>query len=312
MYDEERSFFGVSICMLFNNLEGLSLTNMTLGNCAGFAVQAEDLKNARFENITFEEFYADGLHINGNSENIFIKNIREQAGDDLVALNMYDWQDFSVNFGPAKNILCKNLELWADSPYKALRIVPGVYCYAGGSSVDCFVNDVIIKNVKGINTFKMYLQTPQYPIGGEPEKDSADSGGNIFFENIDVDLNEPVDKLGGYLKSDLITGSFAAFEIGANIRNLSLGNICIKLYKEKYPMSFLVCVGPKSVCENGIEIFDPDLSSTVEEIEFKNIFVNGKKVIEPDGIVYEIVFKNLYPEVKNDSEGKILSMNFKK
>ena len=90
MYDEERSYFGVSACMFFNNMKNLSLKNMTFAHTAGFAVQTGDIKNAVFENIEFEECYADGLHINGNTENITVRNIKGEVGDDLVALNMYD------------------------------------------------------------------------------------------------------------------------------------------------------------------------------------------------------------------------------
>ena len=177
MYDENRSYYGVSTCMFFNNMDGLTLRNMTFAHCGGFVVQTGDITGMDIDNITFVECYADGLHLNGNTENVSVTNIRGQVGDDLVALNMYDWQNSSVDFGPTKTVLCENLELSADSGYKALRIEPGVYYYDDGSSVDCGLYDTIIKNVRGINTFKLYYQTPAYRIvGGEPERGGPGSG----------------------------------------------------------------------------------------------------------------------------------------
>ena len=302
MYDEERSFYGVSTCMFFNNMENLTLQNMTFRNTGGFAIQIGDIKNVLVENICFEECFADGVHINGNTENIIARHIEGQVGDDLVALNMYDWQDSSVNFGPLKTALCENLRLSPDSRYKALRILPGIYYYEDGTYVDCSINDVIIRNVEGINTFKLYFQTPPYDIGGEREKGNIGSGNNIFFENIDIDLDEPIDALDEYINSDSVRGDFAAFEIGADIGNLYLENINITLYKNKYPLSRLLCCGPKSAILSGREVFDPYINSKVKELHLKNIFINGEKLTS----VQEYIKTTAFEDVNNDgvSSGK--------
>lgn len=305
MYDENRSYFGVSTCMFFNNIERLTLTNMTFAHTAGFAVQIGNAKNVVFKNIKFVSCYADGLHINGNTENVYAKNIEGEVGDDLVALNMYDWQNSSVNFGPSKNILCENLHLYEESRYKALRIEPGIYYYDDGTKIDCSINNIIIKNVKGIKTFKMYYQTPPYPINGEPESGNVGSGDNIFFENIEADLDSPIDNFTVYSDSKEVNSSCAVFEIGSNIKNISFENINVKLYKEKYPMSYLVCVGPKSVRQGEFEIFDPGLSSTVENMYLKNIKVNGKKISDIKDYVKEIVFDDIYKDGKASAKGEI-------
>ena len=62
-----------------------------------------------------------------------------------------------------------------------------MYFFDGGSQVDCSAENLIIRDVKGINTFKCYFQTPAYVIGTEPEKGGVGSGNNIFFENINHD-----------------------------------------------------------------------------------------------------------------------------
>ena len=164
MYDMERSFFGVSTLMLFGNMDHLTLENMTFYHTAGFAVQLGDIADADIENIEFIECFADGIHANGNTENLITRNIHGQVGDDLVALNMYDWQNSSVNFGPMKTVLCENLIAPAGDGYKMMRILPAVYTYDDGTEVDCSLTDAIISHVRGVKAFKLYYQTPAYNV----------------------------------------------------------------------------------------------------------------------------------------------------
>lgn len=313
MYDIERSFFGVSSCMFFDNADGLTLSNMTFVHCGGFAVQMGDIKNVLIENITFSECFADGIHVNGNTEKIRISNVRGQVGDDLVALNMYDWQNSSVNFGSVKNVLCENLELSSDSRYKAMRIEPGIYYYDDGSFVDCSLCNAIIKNVRGINTFKLYYQTPVYKIfGGEPERGGVGSGDYIFFEDIEIDLNAPIDGFLPYRKSDPVRGAFSGFELGSNIEHMFFENIDIKLYPEKYPLSYLICAGPKSVVNGEYEVFDPYIKCEIGNISLKNICINGEIPNDVMPYILEIAFNNVNDDGRSDGFGKIRCVTYEK
>ena len=295
---------GVSTAMLFNNLDGLVLKNVTFRHTAGFSVQTGDLLNAVMEDIRFEKCFADGLHLNGASENIVIRNVSGQVGDDLVALNMYDWINSSVNYGPIRNIIAENLELSEDSPYKALRIEPGIYYYANGTPVDCSLEHALIKRVKGIMTFKMYYQTPGYKKGEEPERGDIGSGRDITFEDIDVDLAAPIDGMPDYLESRPLTGWFAAFEIGANFDDITFKNIDIILH-DNYPLSRLVTVGPKSVRFDDYEVFDPYCSCRVGRMTLESIKVNGIPCADADKLVKTVVFDDLYPDMPSSGKGEI-------
>ncbi len=309
-YDEDEThFFGVSTFMLFNNVSDLTLTNMTFAHTAGFSVQVGELENAVFENITFHECYADGLHINGNTKNILIRNIKGQVGDDLVALNMYDWQNSSVNFGPGENILCENIELSENSSYTAMRIEPGMYYFDNGEAVDCALKNALIRNIKGVKTFKMYFQTFPYIIGEEPEKGGAGSIDNVYFENIDIDLDSPEDKFPEYLNSDPVRGNFAAFEIGSKVGKISFSNINITLHKDKFPMSYFLTVGPKSipnVYENTTyEIFDPYISSCIEELHLEKVLLNGQTDWQKCFGIKEIEYFDINHDSNSTANGKI-------
>lgn len=301
-------FYGVSTCMLFNNVDGLSLSDVTFRNTAGFALQAGDIKNAVFDNVWFDRCFADGLHINGNSENILARNIYGEVGDDLIALNAYDWQNSSVNFGPIRNVLCENLNLAPMSRYKALRFEPGIYTYADGSKVDCALENVVIKNVIGIRTFKMYLQTPPYDIGGKRESGETGTVNNFFFEDIKADLRGPIDAFREYVCADAVRGVFAAFELGANIGTLGFENVELTHYREEFPLSYLVCIGPKSIVSGGKEVFDPYVNSRAEKLIFKNITVNGEKIRDIRPLLREIAFDNVNGDGDSSGSGKILDI----
>ena len=312
LYDLERSFFGVSCCMLLENVDNLTLKNMVFRNCGGFAVQLGESKNVVIENIVFENCFADGLHINGNTENIFISNIRGEVGDDLVAFNMFDWQNSSINFGPCKNVICQDLTLSRNSYYKAIRIEPGIYTFDDGSQIDCSLGNAIFRRIHNIKTFKLYCQTPPYAIGAEPEPAGVGSGDNIFFEDIDIDLDSPIDLLSEYTDSHPIKGSFAGFELGLNVGNIYFKNISITLYREKYPYSYLLCIGPKSVrFENGDEVFDPYFSSLAKNLYLENIKVNGEKPVDISPFIREIVFDKLYDDIPSSASGKIENVIYK-
>ena len=291
-YDAARRFYGVSTLMLFNNLEGLTLTDMTFAHTAGFAVQTGQLKDAHFEHIRFEACYADGLHLNGCSENILARDIRGEVGDDLVALNMYDWQNSSVNFGPTKNVVCEDLELAETGRYKAIRIEPGTYFFDDGTSVDCALVGAVFKNVRGIKTFKLYYQTPRYKLTESPERGDVGSVDALYFEDITIDLDTPIDRFDEYMHADPVRGTFAAFELGAMIGRLHFERIHLTLHEE-FPNSCLVCIGPKSVRAGEYEIFDPYLSSRAERLELADIRVNGEPCRDAARLFREIAFDDV-------------------
>ena len=305
MYDDQRSYYGVSTCMFFNNVKNLTLKDITFYHAGGFGVQIGNCKNVVIRNIKFEKCFADGVHINGNTENILIQNIEGQVGDDLVAFNMYDWQNSSVDFGPINTVWCENLDLYKESHYKAFRIQPGIYYYDDGSSVDCSLNDAVIKSVRGINTYKLYFQTPRYTLGEAREQGDTGTGDNIYFEDITIDLYQPIDKLKDYLESTPITGTIAGFELGANIGNLYFENINVTLHRDKYPMSYFMCIGPKSVRDEIYEIFDPEINSTVENVYLKNVSVNSGNTEDSLQYIRQIHFDNIYGDGTAIGKGTI-------
>ena len=302
------NFFGVSTLFYFGNVDNVIVKDATFVNCGAFAIQAGDGRNHCYENIVFENCFADGLHLNGNLEGVCVKDVRGSVGDDLVALNAYDWLNSSVNFGPQRDVVCEDLDLLPSNGrvYPAIRIQPAVYRYTDGTIVDCSVDGIVFRRVKGITTFKMYLQTPRYEIGTEPEWSRVGSGGSILFEDIKIDLKEPIDNICQYRDSDPVRGHFGAFEIGANIRSVTLRNVDVTFHADRWPQSHLVTVGPKSATyeDKGrrYEIFDPYVSCAVEELRTEGLIVRG---VEPSTLVKEIGFDNINGDGHSSGFGKV-------
>ena len=305
------NFFGVSTMMFFSNCDHVSVIGATFRHAGAFAVQAGDGDAFRFEDISFDRCFADGLHLNGNLSRVLARRIRGQVGDDLVALNAYDWLNSSVSFGPQRDILCEDLELVripGFPVYPAIRIQPAKYRYADGSTVDCSVSDTVFRHVRGITTFKCYLQTPGYNIGEKPEWGETGSGGNLVFEDVEIDLATPIDNIGQYASSDSLRGHFGAFEFGANISSVELRNVSVTFHADRYPLSHLLTVGPKSCVlprndESGdVEIFDPYVDCRVGKVVLANVRACGEV---PGELVHATAFDNVNGDGRSSGHGEI-------
>lgn len=309
-FDENDSMKGVSACFLFSGVNNLTLKNIVFRRTAGFACQIGRINGFSIENVAFENCFADGLHVNGGVKNGVIRNLSGYTEDDLVALNAYDWDNSTINFGGIENVVVDGVtsESGANA-HKSFRIQSGVYPYKNGEKEDCYVKNLTVKNVSGVTTFKMYLQTPAYKE--LPEKDvGVGRIEDVCFENITADTSSPVDKQPNYLNGDGVTGNFATFEIGSNLKNMRLRNVSVRLDKQKYPCSYLITVGPKSqfIKEKHLELFDPYIFATAENVTYDKIFINGKEIDDLSPFIKQVEFDDLYPSALPFGKGKILSV----
>lgn len=300
------NYYGVSTLMLFNCCNHITFKGVTFAYTSAFAYQGGNGSDIHLVDTVFDRCMADGYHLNGNLSRVHVRNARGQVGDDLVALNAYDWLDSSVTFGPQNMILCEDLELIGNG-YPAIRILPATYRYKDGTEVDCSISDVVFRRVKGIKCFKMYLQTPNYAIGTEPEWSKIGSGGNLHFEDIEIDFDRPIDMFEAYTGSDPVRGHFGAFEFGANLTSIYFRNLKVKFHADRYPLSHLAVVGPKSVRVKGKngeprEVFDPYVNCRVGKVVVENLEATG---VVPAELVHATVFDDVNGDGRSTGRGEI-------
>ena len=309
-FDDNDGMHGVSTCFLFSGVNNLTLKNLTFVKTAGFACQIGRVNGFTIENLRFVGCFADGLHVNGGVRNGTVRNLSGHTEDDLIALNAYDWDNSSINFGCIENLTVDGIyPVGGENAHKSFRIQPGVYPYKDGGTEDCYIKNLTVKNVSGITTFKMYLQTPAYtrfperPVGvGRIE--------NVTFENVCADTSSPVDRQPNYLNGDMVKGNFSTFEIGSNVYDIKFKNVRVTLNKEKYRNSYFMTVGPKSqfIPEKGLELFDPYVVCTADKIIYDGVYINGEKIDDLTPYLKEVAFNKLYPSEIPFGHGKILSV----
>lgn len=289
--DENDSMHGVHAFMLFSGIENLWVKNIVFRRTATFAIQLGRVKNFLIENLTLEDCFADGVHVNGQTENGVICNIKGETGDDLIALNAYDWDNSSINFGCIKDVDIFNIECLGGFA-KCMRILPGVTAENKGN-INCYIKNVCISNIKGVQTFKLYLQTPSYV--GEPDGTKVGYIDNILIENITVCKNYVSDYT--YIHNKKIPDYFGVFELSSNIKKITLKNINATIDVKDYSeLANLIAIGPKScyVNDRNLEVFDPYVNSVCEVIEYDNVKVNGIDIDDLNSVINFIKHEKPY------------------
>ena len=234
---------------------------------------------------------------------MYIRNFSGHVGDDLVALNMYDWLGSSINYGPARNVFCENIHSAPDSTAKAMRLQPGIFAYRDSTLIDCCLNDMYFRNLSGMFEYKLYYQTPPYRLGTKPEGEGAGSADNLFFENVEIISTRP-----DYPYELPKVGYFGMFFLNSNIGYISLDNIKYKTTDEVSPYTYLVAIGPmswKRVEEEDVEVFDPYVSTTVDTLDMKNIFINGNHTDNVEKILKVIEFDDVNQDGFSSGKGKV-------
>ena len=80
---------------------------------------------------------------------------------------------------------------------------------------------------------------------------------------------------------DPATGDFGMFFLNSEVGYISLEGIDYIEPADTSPNTYLVAIGPmtwkRDGCED-VEIFDPYMSGTVDTLDMRDIFINGKRV----------------------------------
>lgn len=259
--------------LFFCSARRFSVRNITVRQSDFYAVLVSRCQDFLAEGLYFEDQYKDGIHINGPTARGTVRNVRGTCGDDIVALNAWDWHSSAVNYGPISHITVENVEAEHDE----MRLLPGKKLYDDGSVRDCPITDCAFRRMSGLYSVKMYQQ-PYCYNKTRRMNDRSLTGGlleDILFEDISVE---------GTVTEALAEVTLDAFwEIGADAKNVVWRRVAVAADEETFRSTgmSLVTVGPKSSTwkrgetdpEKWEELFEPDLichadGLTLEEVTF--------------------------------------------
>ncbi len=247
--------------ILLQNIRRVTVRNLTVRQSKPFGVHLANAHDFTVENITLDEHGRDGVHVNGPASEGIIRNVRGVSHDDTVALNAWEWKNYAPSFGAIHHIIIADIHGAPDGipSANAIRLLPGVKRFADGTTLDCSIHDITLRDITDIRDFKLYDQ-PNLEVG----RDNDFSIGigtlkNIVFEKLT--FNRP-----------------GSIQVHANTDGLTVRDV-----KPLFPPPAdynLIELGPKSMTYKGApgsdpslwtEIFSPDLDCTVRNVSITGV-----------------------------------------
>ncbi len=285
MYDAQGSITGMHGVFSFSNVKRLQITNLEIRRAACFAIQLGNAEDVEVSHLIFRDISCDGLHANGPLSNGYFHHlVSEGTGDDIVALNAWDWVECHVTCGTIQNIVVEECE--CRGGYSCMRILPGVKTYFDGSERECEIYDVVFHKIRGVKNFKMYSQGfPAFPSYSQTGKLD-----NIYFDGI-YDLS----KLNRIPFDPPYCGQgdrAACFEIMADVGYIELADLHGDFDFTDNPV--IVAVGPISMTLLGenqdpyfaLELFPVNHTGVVRHLKLGPVYGKGETIAgKPDTLV---------------------------
>lgn len=218
-----------------------TIRNITVEDCNGFTIQTQGdyqiIHNVNFGDGTRR----DGLHINGPSHHVDIRNIWGPTYDDLIALNAWDWTISSVAVGDITDVTIEGVYVY---PYQSFTSSTVKLLAGTRGGVQANVRRVSIRRVTGyasggaiVNAVYGYDQNnPSLPAGaGEVSDITVEGLENLHLINSVPLLNieQPVKnmKLSGVSwDSASVNSSFVKVSATGSVDTLHLNNVWCNNY----------------------------------------------------------------------------------
>lgn len=272
---------------IFSNIRRLSLQNICLKSCKCHGIQLSNCEDFICKDILFLNHHRDGVHINGPAKNAIIQSVQgKNMGDDMVALNAWDWYHSTQTFGSISHILVEDIV----GENNEIRMLPGRKTFADGKTLDCDIHHCVFEKLSGINIYKMYCQPNTERLADNDHSETVGNIHDMWFQNIVFDLNYYTG-FAQEIKSGL-------FHMCADCHDITFSDIAIKQTKEdmRARNAGLVRVGPLSFTHRltedpstWIEGFVPDAVCRANGIRFRNITIGGVKQTQVDSLLIEPV-----------------------
>ena len=273
--------FGTAGVILLHNVRDVVVRNITVRQSGPHAIHLGNARNFTVDGLVLDDTQRCGVQVEGPASEGVIRRIRGRSADDVVALNAWDWKNYAPSFGPIHHVLIEAVQgsagdeqtpLGRDyagsfhhdgAPENAIRMLPGVKQFHDGTTLDCPIHDITLRDISGIREFKMYDQ-PNLELGRENDA-SASIGTfrNIRFEKLRFDRPSMI-------------------ELHANADGITIEDVTLN---HPLPADWhLLRIGPKSQTlrlggdadpTRWTEIFSPDRNCTVRNVRVSKVRATG-------------------------------------
>jgi hypothetical protein len=282
----QAAAFGTHGVILLQNVRGVSVKNVTIRQSRPFGVHLANAHEFTVEDITLQEHYRDGVHVNGPASDGIIRGVRGDPHDDNVALNAWEWSNYAPSYGPIERIVIEDVTGAPEGVPAAnsIRILPGVKQFDDGTTLDCPISDITLRRITDIREFKLYDQ-PNLELGR----------GNDFSAGIGTLRNITFEKLSFHRPGSI--------QVHANTDLLTVREV--KLLFPPPADYHLIELGPKSMTYKGApgtdparwtEIFSPDLDCTVRNVSITGVRLRDSQSDLPIEKVVRVIELKLNPD----------------
>jgi len=286
--DPQGSVPGAYGVIVLSNVARVVVRDVTIAQSRPFGVHLSNVRDFVVENVRFEDHRRDGVHINGPAAYGIVRNISGVTGDDMVALNAWDWQYSTMTFGTIESVLVedvtgRSLATATSGPVPdgsaEIRLLPGHKRFEDGSRLACDLQDIVIRHVRAIRAFKMYDQ-PNLELGR------------------DLDFSDPIGDMRRIFIRDVVTVPLheALVQVHSNVDGLDIADVTLEATALP-PGHAVVSVGPLSAVykhnpgdpATWVEIFSPDKDCTVRNLRLRRVALQAPggpaQPLDPDGLV---------------------------
>lgn len=174
---------GLRGCIDFVGVKKLFLSNMEIRNANEFAIQINTATDLHISNVYLNDTKSDGIHLGGEIDRFEINNIFGSTGDDMIALNAWDWTISSPHYGTIKNGSVH--DIFSNNATEFVRILG-----KSNDTDDYTVKDVCISNIFGQASLNC-ISFDDSISGKDDAEDIYETtyAENIAFKNINVKKN---------------------------------------------------------------------------------------------------------------------------
>ena len=272
--------------ILLHNVRQATVRNVTVRQSRPFAIHLGNIRDFTVDGLMLDRHGRDGVHLDGPASEGIIRNVHGDSHDDPVSITAWDWRQYSASFGPIHHLTIEHITGAPEGKHStdAIRLLPGVKRFSDGTTLDCPIHDITLRDLTDIRDFKLYDQ-PNLEAGRDNDF-SASIGTlrNIVFENLTFSRPGSIQV---HANTDGLTlrGAKLLFAIPADYHLIELG-----------PKSATYKGAPGTDPSRWTEIFSPNLDCTVRNVAVTGVRTRDSQADLPIEQVVTVIEQKINPD----------------